>query len=159
MPTITKGGDFGKEGKGERVFFSKTKNLGGFSLKLKTFSLSTSQPKSEKEKNSAKNIKNFEIFLNIIKEKRVRGVEPPSLPWQGSVIAVILHPRLRRRWESNPRTGFYPSQVSNLLPCHSAHSSTKYYISFTTKFNLYQLFSYFCYSQNYSPYFFCPSFF
>ena len=24
--------------------------------------------------------------------ERVRGVEPPSLPWQGSVIAVILHP-------------------------------------------------------------------
>ena len=24
--------------------------------------------------------------------KRVRGVEPPSQPWQGCVIAVILHP-------------------------------------------------------------------
>jgi hypothetical protein len=24
--------------------------------------------------------------------KRVRGVEPPFQPWQGSVITVILHP-------------------------------------------------------------------
>jgi hypothetical protein len=36
--------------------------------------------------------------------ERVRGVEPPSLPWQGSVIAVILHPQFcagaRNRTES-----------------------------------------------------------
>lgn len=48
-------------------------------------------------------------------KKRVSGIEPPSLPWQGSVITTILHPL---KWCRDPdlHWGHQVFQTCALLP-------------------------------------------
>ena len=47
----------------------------------------------------SRDAKNFQTtvykFKYHKKTERVKGIEPSSLPWQGNVIATILHPQTK----------------------------------------------------------------